>query len=28
MVRFTDRSLGDAFTVTPKDTLREQEGQQ
>ena len=27
-VRFVDRSFGDAFTVTPKDTLREQEGQQ
>jgi hypothetical protein len=27
-VRFVDRSCGDAFTVTPKDTLREQEGQQ
>jgi len=27
-VRFADRSFGDAFTVTPKDTLREQEGQQ
>ena len=26
-VRFADRSFGDAFTVTPKDTLREQEGQ-
>jgi hypothetical protein len=22
-VRFADRSFGDAFTVTPKDTLRE-----
>ena len=22
-IRFTDRSFGDAFTVTPKDTLRE-----
>jgi hypothetical protein len=27
-VRFADRSCGDAFTVTPKDTLREREGQQ
>ena len=27
-VRFADRSCGDAFTVTPKDTRREQEGQQ
>jgi hypothetical protein len=27
-VRFADRSFGDAFTVTPKDTLRDQEGQQ
>jgi hypothetical protein len=27
-VRFADRSFGDAFTVTPKDTLCEQEGQQ
>ena len=27
-VRFADRSFGDAFTVTPKDTPREQEGQQ
>ena len=27
-IRFTDRSFGDAFTVTPKDTPREQEGQQ
>jgi hypothetical protein len=27
-VRFVDRSCGDAFTVTPKDTLCEQEGQQ
>ena len=27
-VRFADRSCGDAFTVTPKDDLREQEGQQ
>ena len=27
-VRFADRSFGDAFTVTPKDTPRDQEGQQ
>ena len=27
-IRFTDCSFGDAFTVTPKDTLRDQEGQQ
>ena len=27
-VRFADRSFGDVFTVTPKDTLRDQEGQQ
>ncbi len=27
-VRFADRSFGDAFTVTAKDTLRDQEGQQ
>ena len=26
-VRFADRSFGDAFTVTPKDTPRDQEGQ-
>ena len=26
-VRFADRSFGGAFTVTPKDTLRDQEGQ-
>ena len=27
-VRFADRSFGDAFTVTPKDPPRDQEGQQ
>ena len=27
-VRFADRSFGDAFTVTPKDTRRDQEAQQ
>jgi hypothetical protein len=27
-VRFADRSFGDASTVTPKDTPRDQEGQQ
>ena len=27
-VRFADRFFGDAFTVTPKDTPRDQEGQQ
>ena len=27
-VRFADHSFGDAFTVTPKDTPRDQEGQQ
>ena len=27
-IRVTDRSFGDAFTVTPKDTPRDQEGQQ
>ena len=27
-VKFADRSFGDAFTVTPKDTPRDQEGQQ
>jgi hypothetical protein len=27
-VRFADRSFGDAFTVSPKDILRDQEGQQ
>ena len=27
-VRFARRSFGDAFTVTPKDTPRDQEGQQ
>ena len=27
-VRFVDRSCGDAFTVTPKDTLRDKEALQ
>jgi hypothetical protein len=27
-VRFADRSFGDASTVTPKDTPRDQKGQQ
>ncbi len=27
-VRFADRSCGDGFIVTPKDTRREREGQQ
>jgi hypothetical protein len=27
-VPFADRSFGDAFTITPKDTHRDQEGQQ